>query len=162
MTMRRLSDILSDGSASIEVLLKEAFEAGKAEAAAEMRAKMTAVLDSVAGSADASRNTPSGVSPRLAVAIVADDIMSRVAAPERRAVPGTVKPEIIRLIRESGSEGVSTEDLISRTGFKPNSVRGTVSTLQLEHTIQKMGNRWVSADLIEAAAVESPGKPELN
>jgi hypothetical protein len=137
--MRRLGDILSDGSASLEALLKEAFDAGKAEAAAEMRAKMAVVIDNVSGG---STDTPPHEASSKAAKLLAS-VPTQVS--EGRATPGTVKPHIISLISQAGSNGISTDELISVTGFKPNSVRGTVSTLQIENTIRRVGNRWVSA-----------------
>lgn len=61
-----------------------------------------------------------------------------------RVAPGTVKPELIRRI-ENSLEGVTTEALIDETGFKPNSVRGTLSTLHItDKVITKLGNKWIS------------------
>jgi hypothetical protein len=141
--MRQLTDIMSDGNASIGALLKEAFEAGKASAAAEMRAKMEAVLDGVAG--DRYRASPSR----------SDDLIARIASSEGRATPGTVKPAIVSLIKQAGANGLTTDELIDITHFKPNSVRGTVSTLHLEKTIRKIGDRWIAENNEGSATVEA-------
>jgi hypothetical protein len=157
--MRQIGDILSEGRASIEALLREAFAAGRAEAAAEMRAKMADMINSVTdipmtGGASSSyinaRFNPNiGFSPPVTV--------------ERRASPGTVKPEILRLIREASAGGISTDELIAATGFKPNSVRGTVSTLRIEHAIERVGDRWVAVNWVPTTSSEdAPGGPDFN
>jgi hypothetical protein len=57
-----------------------------------------------------------------------------------KAPPGTVRPGILRLIEESS--GVTTEHILSTTGFKENSVRGTLSTLAKEGKIERRLNEW--------------------
>ena len=131
--MRTLKDILASGSASIEALLKEAFEAGKAEASSEMRARISAAIDIATLSGPLA--TTSALPP-----------LEQPASPEGRASPGTVKPALLSLIKHAGSDGITTDELVDYTKFKPNSVRGTISTLHGEHAIRKVGDRWVSAD----------------
>ncbi|MDR3449417.1 MAG: hypothetical protein P4M15_06685 [Alphaproteobacteria bacterium] len=147
--MRNIQEILSGGSAVLEAMLREAFEAGKAEAAAEMRAKMAAMIDSVAGAVAANVSAIPPYPPTVTMT-------SAIPYPEPRAAPGTVKPTILRLIEESVFFGMSTDELIAKTGFKPNSVRGTVSALQSDNAIYKEGDRWFSAQQILAA--NSPEK----
>jgi hypothetical protein len=77
------------------------------------------------------------------------DIAAVTASPkpsggERRAAPGTVKPTILKLIEEASflDDGISAAEIIRKTGFKENSVRGTISTLRIEKVIEQRGDRW--------------------
>jgi hypothetical protein len=56
-----------------------------------------------------------------------------------KAAPGTVKPGILRILEESP---LSTEQIIKLTGFKENSVRGTLSTLLKAGEIERDGSLW--------------------
>ena len=55
-----------------------------------------------------------------------------------RASPGSVKPVLLEFIRNH--PGVTMNDLQEQTGIKPNSVRGTVWSLQKEGLVIKQGN----------------------
>ncbi len=158
--MRQLSDIISDGNAATEALLKEAFEAGKAAAAAEMRAKMAAVIDMVEGKGTFTKPGPRGLDVgSIGVgAIVGSPLISAPSSAllEGRATPGTVKPAIVSLIKQAGGNGITTDELIEITNFKPNSVRGTVSTLHTEKTIRRIGDRWIAAENYEGSEAEAP------
>jgi hypothetical protein len=98
--MRDLKDILSSGAASLEALVKEAFDAGvahgKAVAAKELQAKISAVL-SVGDHAETLLIRGGG---KLDVGSTSID---------SRAAPGTVKPEIMRLIASKPYE-LTTDD----------------------------------------------------
>jgi DNA-binding transcriptional ArsR family regulator len=59
----------------------------------------------------------------------------------RRATAGTVKPAILKIIQDS-VEGITAADIHERTGFRPNSVRGTLSTLRTEGLIYKKKDLW--------------------
>jgi len=64
------------------------------------------------------------------------------ATAEKRAQIGTVKPTIKDLV-ENTVEGISTADIIARTGFKGSSVRGTLSALKSEGVAERRGDLWV-------------------
>jgi hypothetical protein len=68
--------------------------------------------------------------------------------------PGTVKPAVLKAIQDS-STGLSIRQIEQKTGFKYNSIRGTVWLLQKEGLVVKgEGNLWV-------AALDQPGdKPD--
>lgn len=53
-----------------------------------------------------------------------------------RAIPGTVKPTIIRLLSQHPN-GLTTKQIADMTGIKPNSVRGTLWNLQQENEVSK-------------------------
>jgi len=59
-----------------------------------------------------------------------------------RAPSGTVKPAIKELI-EKAPNGIRASDIIERTGFKDNSVRGTLSALRAEGFAERHGEVWV-------------------
>lgn len=134
--MRSISDIIKDGGSKLEALLREAFEAGVVAGRDDVRRQLEGFFTAPVSL---------GVS-RTSTAI------SVGATTAHRAAPGTVKPTILHSVAESNLDGVTTEGLIVMTGFKPNSVRGTVSTLQSEGSIRRIGDRWFAtpvAELIE-------------
>ncbi len=68
-----------------------------------------------------------------------------------RATQGSVKPTIERMIVEAESAGVTLEEIISLTEFKPNTVRGTLWKICLEGLATKRGRRWF---LVEKEALQ--------
>ena len=144
--MRDISEIIKDGSDALERLLREAFDAGVAHgrhsAVAEVRAKFDTILGGPAIpqptftlEAEPGHFAISGAPAEVAVT---------------RAAPGTVKPTILRTVIDANFSGITTEELIERTGFKATSVRGTVSTLQMDGAIKKIAGRWYSAESLLA------------
>jgi len=129
--MREIETILSDATAALRSLLEEAFKVGKAEgrreAAEEFKSKIAAVL---------------GGEP--APSLASAPPVATPATEEGRATPGTVKPTIMRLIAEAPN-GLTTQELTERTGFKHNSIRGTLWTLKHEGAVLREDNRWVAA-----------------
>ena len=73
--------------------------------------------------------------------------------PKTKAPPGTVRPAIIKMIERSS--GVSTEQILTATRFKENSVRGTLSTLAKEGRIERRGGEWFVKN-IKAPDGETP------
>jgi len=136
--MRTLNSIISAANEALRPLLEEAFEAGRAlgrhEATDEMKVRLASVLSgdhvipkrSLIGGAGQTEPSP------------------REAAPEEegRAAPGTVKPRILKLIQDTPA-GLATREITNRTGFKHNSVRGTLWTLKREGSIIERDGRWV-------------------
>jgi hypothetical protein len=60
-----------------------------------------------------------------------------------RVPPGTVKPTVLQTIQQF-PDGISIRDIEKLTGFKHNSIRGTVWLLQKEGSVQKgEGNLWI-------------------
>jgi predicted HTH transcriptional regulator len=84
-----------------------------------------------------------------------DSDASDAAAPKKtKAPPGTVRPAIVKMIEESS--GVSTDEILTATGFKENSVRGTLSTLKKEGKItHNAQGYWIKR--LEAPAKELAG-----
>jgi hypothetical protein len=137
----------------------EAFEAGRAqgkrEASSEVRAKLEGfiysidALDICGAAAEIGSSTlrENEVPPQR---ISSDTPAHHQMIAERghyaigRATPGTVKPALASIIATS-SVGVTTETIIARTGFKENSVRGTLHSLRTEGKIEKKGNLWFPA-----------------
>jgi hypothetical protein len=144
--MRTLKEIEDSGYVAIQNAITEAYNAGLADGrreSEELRNKIVAIL------------SPSTVAATATESAVFRDKVEGVVI---RAAPGTVKPEILRLIRSSDG-GLTTEEIIAYTGFKASSVRGTISTLQAEHEIEKQGDRWV-ASFVSTPASAGNGNPD--
>lgn len=125
--MRDISKIIEEGGSALERLLREAFESGVAHGREEVRRQLEGFL-----------GAPAPLPARKEIVTAANDVHS-----PPRATPGTVKPSILQLVQDNdGCGGITTEAVIDKTGFKPNSVRGTLSTLALEKTIIKIGDKW--------------------
>lgn len=132
--MRDLNDIISASTGALGALLQEAFEAGRAlgrtEAAADLKAKISGLLGSDVASVTGTVAAP----------------VSRTVEPsvssEKRATSGSVKPTIARIIAEAVDTGLTTEEVVTITGFKPNSVRGTLWGLGNDGLAVKREGRW--------------------
>ena len=131
-----LDKLASRASADLTRLLREAYEIGRED----MRRELMALLSP-------SRNDAPPLGP------VYDTNASDPAVPRTKAPPGTVRPAILRLVEQSA--GVTTEHIIRTTGFKENSVRGTLSTLAKEDRIERRLNEWF-AKKIKAPGGEAP------
>ena len=108
-----LDKIAARATADIASLIREAYELGRED----MRKELLTLLHPA---------------PRQG-AIHASDIAP--AEVTTKAPPGTVRPAILKMIEQS--PGVSTEQILAATGFKENSVRGTLSTLAKEGSIER-------------------------
>ena len=128
--MRAIEDIVSD----ILGLLHEAHELGKDEGAAEMRANLAAFLQG--GERPAPNSTRNGSS-------VETHVMGNVADDARKdkAQKGTVKPGIIKLINDTPT-GLTQDEIIEKTGYKSNSVRGTLYTILTEGLVERRSGRY--------------------
>ncbi len=141
--MRDWSDILDEGSASLERWLSEAFEAGRAagrqEGVAEVKAKLAGLLDdggpevtrAIAASANVTHALPAWLGP------------GPKTQSGGRAPPNSVKPTIVKLVHDA--PGLTREEIATRTGFKFNSVRGTLWTLSNEGIIEQRDGRYFPA-----------------
>lgn len=140
--MRDIQKMISDAADALRPLIEEAFAAGKdegrREAADEFKAKIGAILGEE--SAPSKPSTPS---------------VTGAPDEEARAPSGTVKPAVLRLIRESQG-GITTTEITRLTGFKHNSIRGTLWGLQKEGKITKRGNRWVGHTASDAEPEQRP------
>jgi hypothetical protein len=111
-----LAKLADSAAANTASLIREAYEMGREDMRKEL---LTLLYPSRPQGADASK-------------IVAHDADNARAT---KAPPGTVRPAILKLIEEGS--GVSTERILAETGFKENSVRGTLSTLHRERKIAR-------------------------
>lgn len=113
-----LEKLASTATADITRLLREAYEIGRED----MRKELLSLLHP---------------SPRQAVTDM------RLTVAPAKAPPGTVRPAILNMIEQSS--GVSTEQIMTATGFKENSVRGTLSTLHKERKIARNADgQWIA------------------
>jgi hypothetical protein len=107
-----LDKIISASSETLRPLIEKAFELGYDAAVAEMKTKL----------ADLTPLNPNEES-------------------SGRAKSGSVKPAIRQMIVET-NVGLTLDEIVKATGFKPNSVRGTLWTLSREGLAVKHKNRW--------------------
>jgi len=114
-----LEKIEAKATADIGVRLKEAYDLGRDD----MRRELMIVLG-------APVSTPGAT-------LGATD----VGRTDAKARPGTVRPVILAMIERC--DGLLTEQILKETGFKENSVRGTLSTLQKQGEIERAAGRWI-------------------
>jgi hypothetical protein len=124
MSTANIEDILSRATNGLRELLKEAYEAGRYDMRRELAAFLTGV--------DTPQSTMRSAIP-VPTAIPVPD--------EGRAPAGTVKPAIKALI-ENAAKGITASEIIEKTGFKENSVRGTLSALKTEGFAARQGDLW--------------------
>jgi hypothetical protein len=127
-----LEKISSTATAEIARLVREAYELGRED----MRRELVALLSPASGDA---------------VTLVGEVHVPNIASARTstKAPPGTVRPAILKMIEQSPS--VSTEQILVATGFKENSVRGTLSTLHKEGKIKRNAQGcWIR--ILEAPA----------
>jgi len=129
-----LENLASRGKDDIARLLEQAYQLGRAD----MKRELMQLL------------SPSGGESNIALAGRLPDANGSTARTSAKAPPGTVKPAILRLVR--GSPGLSTEEIIAQTGFKENSVRGTLSSLMKQGLIERRDNHWVRKEIEAPAA----------
>jgi hypothetical protein len=136
---------------AVKLALRNAYEAGVAagyaKASEEIRARLSNVFSEVV--------FPSG--SVITNATVNPDQRGE----EMREAPGTVKPTLLKLVTDS-PQGISTKELIARTGFRANTTRGTLWSLRTqEKQIHKVGNKWFPGPESESAeSTEQKGTPE--
>ncbi len=154
--MREIRNIIDDTQSAvlqaIEMAYKKGFDDGKQqgerEAAAGLKARLSAIL---------SDGTPAPVVSHREYEVVNEKVTvgtdNNLDGDETsRAAPGTVKPTILSIIANS-QNGMLTREVVSATGFKPNSVRGTLWTLRSEGSIEKADSgRWVATPSVREAA----------
>jgi len=132
--MRSLESIIADAAESQRRLLEEAFEAGRAvgrqEAATDLRAKIDGVL---------SQGEPAPMATFVKPSIGND----------KRAVSGSVRPTIERMIIDHASTGLTLDEIEKATGFKHNSIRGTLWTLGNQGIAHKFHGRWFPKASVE-------------
>lgn len=111
----------------------EGYDAGFAAAQKEIMAMVSGIGKRYSGEGIENIRVPSR-------AITLDD---------ERAAPGTVKPAILKLIKEH-PDGLSKSQIVNLTGIKPNSVRGTLWSLNQEGVIGKGGrDLWIPIESSE-------------
>lgn len=130
--MDRIDQLISEIGPALRPLLDSVYQAGYADgrnaATAELRSKMSAIL----GDAPSPSIEPYGnPAPN-----------EQTEAEGERAAPGTVKPAILKLIQEH-PEGLTRMDIVRMTGFKINSIRGTLWALHAgDRSILTHKGKW--------------------
>jgi hypothetical protein len=117
-----IENILSRATQDIRKLLIEAYEAGRAREREDIKRELTTFL---------SRGDTAQITGTVGPA----------SDTEGRAPIGTVKPGIKALI-ENASYGITASEIIEKTGFKENSVRGTLSALRADGIAERRGDLW--------------------
>jgi hypothetical protein len=140
MAMTQVDEILADIAKALRPVLEAALadvrDASKRDAAIEFKAKLNAMFDS----------GPGDRGPLEAAAAAKPEKIQYAPPPPRkaskgRATPGTVKPQILDAVRQM-PEGTSTKDIATLTGFKYNSVRGTLWLLKKEGQVMNKDEKW--------------------
>jgi len=129
MTEPALERIIEAAREDFRKRLEQAFVAGGEKVRRELIAVLSTSASTVVGAARATAR---------------DDANNSAVA--KRATPGTVKPTIMRLVEEETvlSEGITTNEIIRRTGIKSNSVRATLTHLRIDNVVEQIGDRWLS------------------
>jgi hypothetical protein len=130
--MDRIDQLLSEIGPALKPLIDAVYQAGyadgRAAAKADLHSKMSALLldDNVVPVEPYGKATPN----------------EQTEAESDRAAPGTVKPAILKLIKDH-PEGLTRRDIIDLTGFKVNSVRGTLWQLHaVDREIDTHKGKW--------------------
>ena len=145
--MDRIDQLLSEIGPALRPLLDSVYQAGYADgrnaATAELRSKMSAIL---------------GDAPAEPIEAYGNPTPSEPDADGERAPPGTVKPAILKLIQEH-PEGLTRMEIVKLTGFKINSIRGTLWQLHAgDRSILTHKGKWYPRG--SAQYVEDIGGPE--
>jgi hypothetical protein len=114
-----LEKIEAKAASDIGVRLKEAYDLGRDDMRRELMVVLGAPVSTTGGSLGA----------------------NDVRRTDAKAPPGTVRPVILAMIKRA--DGLLTEQILKETGFKENSVRGTLSTLQKQGEIERAAGRWI-------------------
>jgi hypothetical protein len=130
MSAANIEDILSRATDGLRELLKEAYESGRAKEREDMKRELVAFLSHKDQSLEIALAASS-------IALVGSGADLHVV----RAPAGTVKPQI-KVMIENASDGITASEIIEKTGFKENSVRGTLSALKTEGFAKRRGEFW--------------------
>ena len=144
--MRGIKDIMDDAAAALRPFIIEAFEVGRKTGADETRAALEAFL----------HHPPSANEGIAPATDMPDEPTETAVLSEGRATPGSVKPAIMSLIVQS--PGMTVADIQRHTGAKPNSVRGTLWTLQKEERIERRGHGFFPVEKKVSIPTEFGGK----
>jgi hypothetical protein len=138
--------IVAKSTDALRPLLQEAFEAGRSvgrdEASADLKGKIASLL--------------SGDRPSLHAIEDADPVAPANVA---RAASGSVKPRIAKLIQDA-KDGLTTQDIGRITGFKHNSIRGTLWGLGKDGVAENRGGRWFpkNSGAVEGLPLQPPNE----
>lgn len=125
-----IDTILARATGDIRKLLEEAFEAGRVAARDEIQRGISAYL-----------SLGTKPMPSLLGSCAESPTITATEQTAERAPMGTVKPAIKELI-ENADRGITASEIIEKTGFKENSVRGTLSALKTDGFAERRGELW--------------------
>lgn len=148
--------LLEQAGIAHKKLLDEAFEkgreAGRAEAVAEFKARLAGLTDSLAFEGNAATHSDQNEEQKPSQVRPESQASDQHVA--KRASPGSVKPTIAKLVADR--PGLTTRELEQITGFKLNSIRGTLWTLQNEKVIERRGEQVFPLAQKDEAAGTNP------
>lgn len=134
-----LETLIRSAETSLRPLLTAAYtagmKAGREEAAQQLAAEIAQLVEHISRGFDKPTDSLTITDADKAQA----QNFARGASTDR-AAPGSVKPAILKLIQ--GSNGMTLREIEQETGFKYNSVRGTLWQLQQEGEIEKVGDEF--------------------
>ena len=138
---RDISQIHAEGSEGITLLIQEAYEAGRIAGAADAKrrfqSKLASLLSDGSDVAPTADDLPESEQPSS----LPEKTSELVQHTSKRASPGSVKPQVAALVAKY-IDGISAEMIAQVTGFKFNSVRGTLWTLGNEGVVERQGSKW--------------------
>ncbi|CAO4139439.1 hypothetical protein [Methylorubrum aminovorans] len=123
-------------------------EVGRQEAVTAFKARLASLTDMSDLTAGAA------IDARADVSKAGEDTGGADTGSADRAPPNSIKPALARLIREQ--PGLTTMDIRRITGFKPNTIRGTLYALGKEGEIKHSEGRWYSEAQKDEAAGANP------
>lgn len=127
---------------------------GRAEAAEEMKARLTAALN-----LDGSQTSEVAVSSdkaEIPVDKTNEEIDSNNRNTSTRAPRGSIRPAILRLL--GSVAGVTQIEIVEETRINENSVRGMLNSLRNEGLVERQGDVW-SLTIMGDRQVDQFSKP---
>lgn len=130
-------------------LIEEAYHQGYNVGFASGKQEAGQALLQFVSNMNTDRITPHGYEQ-----LEAGDKGMAIANEAEKQPPGTVKPAVLKSIQNSPN-GLSIRQIEQKTGFKSNSIRGTVWLLQKEGSVKKgEGSLWLPVDTTDDEADE--------
>lgn len=160
--LKATHDNLWDATAS---LIREAYvlgrEHGKAEAAAELKARISNLLEPNPASDPTMTvmSYPPPPPPPPPPAATMQTAQPADVEGEKRAPRGSVRPAVINALRQK--PGLRPSDIAEITGLNENSIRGALNALagDDEKITEKRGDLWYLRAQTETGAMTAPALP---
>jgi len=137
MSDAELDHLLENAMAEVAKAMHAAFNAGKESGLQEARTELAEKLSSMIGSIASHK-------PERSLISSAGERPPTDRPSQKRAPQGSIKPALLRAL-EPYPLGLPASDIVASTGFKENTVRGTLRQLLAEGKVLKRNNFWLIA-----------------